>query len=154
MIIIFRDFFVTYKKCPMSIHLHAFVECESSLESNSPEILALCETNFDDSTHSGNFSVQFPFNLKRFYYSYTWSCIVREGRTSFCSGLISRKLCEFLCFWLALFHSVSCFIFPYRSPSSLCTVFDAISSNIDEIPLINPSANVFVFGEFNIHHKN
>ena len=36
----------------------------------------------------------------------------------------------------------------------LCTVFDSISSSIDEILLINPSANVFVFGDFNIHHKD
>ena len=34
-----------------------FVECESFLESNSPDILALCETNLDDSIDSGNFSV-------------------------------------------------------------------------------------------------
>ena len=34
-----------------------FVECESFLESNSPEILPLCETNLDDSTDSGNFPV-------------------------------------------------------------------------------------------------
>ena len=35
-----------------------FVECESFLESNSPDILALCETNLDDSIDSGNFSVR------------------------------------------------------------------------------------------------
>ena len=46
------------------------------------------------------------------------------------------------------------FFFLYWSPSSsLCTVFDSISSNIDEILSINPSANVFVFGNFNVHHK-
>ena len=33
------------------------VECEFFLESNSPDIPALCETNLDDSTDSGNFSV-------------------------------------------------------------------------------------------------
>ena len=33
-------------------------------------------------------------------------------------------------------------------------VFDSISSNIDEVLLINPSANVFVFRDFNIHHKD
>ena len=33
-------------------------------------------------------------------------------------------------------------------------VFDSISSNIDKVLLINPSANVFVFGKFNIHHKD
>ena len=35
-----------------------FVDCESSLESNSPDILALCETNLDDSIDSGNLSVR------------------------------------------------------------------------------------------------
>ena len=35
----------------------------------------------------------------------------------------------------------------------LYLVFDAISSNTDEVVLINPSANMFVFGDFNIHHK-
>ena len=34
------------------------VDCESFLESNSPDILALCETNLDDSIDSGNFSVR------------------------------------------------------------------------------------------------
>ena len=34
-----------------------FLDCESILESNSPDILALCETNLDDSLDSGYFSV-------------------------------------------------------------------------------------------------
>ena len=37
---------------------------------------------------------------------------------------------------------------------SLCTVFNSISSNIDDVLLINPSANVFVSGDFNVHHKD
>ena len=70
-------------------------------------------------------------------------------------GFISRKLYRFLRFWLALLHSVSYFFFPYWSPSSLLfTVFNSISSNIVEVPLINLSANVFVFEDFNIHHKD
>ena len=70
-------------------------------------------------------------------------------------GLISGKLCRFLCFWLALLHSVSSFFPLYLSSSlSLWTVFDSISSNIDEVLLINPSTNVFVFGNFSIHQKD
>ena len=62
---------------------------------------------------------------------------------------------SYLCFWLALLLSMSYFFFLYRSPSSsLCSVFDSISSNIDEVFSINPSANVFVFGDFNVHHKD
>ena len=36
----------------------SFFNCQSFLESNSPDILALCETNLDDSIDSGNFSVR------------------------------------------------------------------------------------------------
>ena len=62
---------------------------------------------------------------------------------------------SYLCFRLVLLYSVSYFFFLYRSPSSsLCTVFYSISSNIDEVLSINPSANVFIFGDFNVHHKD
>ena len=33
-------------------------------------------------------------------------------------------------------------------------VFDSISSNMNEVLLINQSANFFVFGDFNIHNKD
>ena len=39
-------------------HCSNFVYYEFFLESNSPDILALCETNLDDSPDSGNFSVR------------------------------------------------------------------------------------------------
>ena len=35
-----------------------FVDCESFLESNSPDILALCETNLNDSIDFGDFSMR------------------------------------------------------------------------------------------------
>ena len=35
-----------------------FVDCEFFLESNSTDILALCETNLDNSNYSGNFSAR------------------------------------------------------------------------------------------------
>ena len=46
------------------------------------------------------------------------------------------------------------FFFLYQPPSALCTVFDSVSSNIDEVLSINLSANVFVSGDFNAHHKD
>ena len=42
-----------------------FVDCESFLESNSPDILALCETNLNDLIDSGNFSVRVYLPLIR-----------------------------------------------------------------------------------------
>ena len=35
----------------------------------------------------------------------------------------------------------------------LSTVFDSISSSIAEVLSINPFAYVFIFGDFNVHHK-
>ena len=56
---------------------------------------------------------------------------------------------------LLKFQSVRNFFFLYRSPtSSLCTVFDSISFKIDEVLSINPSTNIFVFADFNIHHND
>ena len=43
-----------------SFHLN-YVECESFLESRSPDILALCEKNLDDSIDSGNLTGRFIF---------------------------------------------------------------------------------------------
>ena len=60
---------------------------------------------------------------------------------------------SYLFFRLALLHSASCFLYQ-SSSSSLCMVFDSVSCNIDEVLLINPSANVFVFRDFDVHHKD
>ena len=80
---------------------------------------------------------------------------VKEGLPFARDLSLENSADSYLCFQLALLHSVSYFFFLYRSPSSsLCMVFDSISSNIDEILSINPSANVFVFGDFNVHHED
>ena len=96
------------------------------------------------------------FNLKVFYYLYAWSCSLCEGRTSFCTGFISRKLCRFLLmFLIGLLYSVSYFFFLYQSPSlSLSTVFYSISSNIDKVLVINLFGNIFVYGVITVHHKD
>ena len=116
--------------------LSNFVKCESFLEF------------FCDGLSS--------FNVTGFYYSYAWSCNLFQGRTSFCTGLtLENSADSYLCFWLALFQSVSYFFFLYQSGSlSFYTVFDSILSNTDEVLLINSSANVFLVGAFNIHHKD
>ena len=79
---------------------------------------------------------------------------VKEGLPFAQDLSLENSADSYLYFRLALLHSVSYFFFLYRSPSSaLCTVFDSISSNIDEVLSINPSA-VFVFEDFNVHHKD
>ena len=78
-----------------------------------------------------------------------------EGGRPFPRSLSIERSVGSYCFRLAVLHLVSYFFFLYQSPSlSLCTVFDSVSSNIDEVPLIKPTA-VSVFGSFNnIHHKD
>ena len=50
---------------------------------------------------------------------------------------------------------MSYFFFLYQSHSSLlCSTFGSISSDTDEVLSVNPSSNVFDFGDFNVHHKD
>ena len=79
---------------------------------------------------------------------------VKEGLPLARDLSLENSADSYLCFQLALLHLVSYFFFLYQSPSSaLCMVFDSISSNIDEVLSLNPFA-VFVFGDFNDHHKD
>ena len=79
---------------------------------------------------------------------------VKEGFPFAWDLFLENSADSYLCFRLALLHSMSHF-FLYQSPSSsLCTIFDSISSKIDEVLSIKPSDNVFVFGDFNIHHND
>ena len=111
-----------------------FREC--FLESNSPEILALWETNLDDSIDSGNFSV-------RSYLPLIWkdssthmhglAVYIKEELPFACNLSLENSEDSYLCFRLDLLHSVSYFFPLCRSPSfSLCMVFDSISANIDQ----------------------
>ena len=115
------------------------------------------ETNLDDSIDPGNFSVRgyLPLIQKNSgTHMHGLAVYVKEGLPFAQELSIENSTDSYLCFRLPLLHSVSYFFFLYRSPSSsLCTVFDSISSNIDEVLSINPSA-VFVFGDFNVHHKD
>ena len=131
------------------------LDCESFLESNSPDILALCETNLDNSIDSGNFFMRgyLPLIWKDSIIHIPVLAVYVNKGLCFAQDLsLENSADSYLCFWLALLHSLSYFFFLYRSPSlSLCMVFDSLSSNIEAILSINPSANVFVFEDFNLH---
>ena len=126
--------------------LSSFVECESFVELNIADILALCETNLDESVDSGSFSVRGYLPLIRkvtVAHMHGLAVYVKE-ELSFAWHLSQENsVHSYLSFQLALLHSVSDSFFAYWSPSlSLCTVCDAIS------------ANVLAFGDFNVHHKD
>ena len=118
----------------------------------------MCETSLDDSINSGNFSVRGYLPLIRndsSTHMHGLAVYVKEGLPFARDLSLESSADSYLCFQLALLHSVSYFFFLYQPPSlSLCTVFDSILSNIDEVLSINRSANNFVFGDFNIHDKD
>ena len=121
--------------------------CESFLESTSPEILPLSETNLHDSIDSGNFSVRGYLPLIRkdsSTHMHGLAVYVKEGLPFARDLSLENSADSYLCFRLALLRSVSYFFFLYWSPSSsFCTVFGSISFNICEVLSIDPSANVF-----------
>ena len=90
-----------------------FDEWESFLDSNSPDILALCETNLDDSADSGNFSVRGYLPLTRkdtITLTHCLAVYVKEGLTFAHDLSLTNSENSYLCFLLALLHSVSYFI--------------------------------------------
>ena len=70
-----------------------FVECESFLKSNSPEILNLCVTNLDDSIDSGNFSVTGYLSLMTFLLPFLDVTRMPMSRVLFLAQLNSGILC-------------------------------------------------------------
>ena len=104
------------------------------LKTNSPDILALSETDLDESIDFSNSSEGLSaFNLKAFYYSCTWS-------SSLWDRLICRKLFGFLLVFLTdftqcllLFQLITFYVFMHG--------FWFYFNNINGVISIEPSAD-------------
>ena len=86
----------------------------------------------DDSTDSGNFSVMgyLPLIRKDSSTHMHVLAVYVKGLSFEWDLSLENSADSYLCFRLALFHSVSYFFFIYRSHyPSLCTTFDSISYN-------------------------
>ena len=93
-----------------------FVDCEYFLEANSPDILALCETNLDDSIDSGNFSVRgYPPLIQKDSSTHMLGLAVDMNKgLPFARDLpLENSSDSYLYFQLALRHSVSYFFLLY-----------------------------------------
>ena len=102
------------------------VDCESFLESNSPDIITLCETNLDDSIDSGNFSVGGYLPLIRndsSTHMHGFAIYVKEGLPFARDFPLENSTASYLCFCLALFHSVSYFFSSIDHLLRLCARF-------------------------------
>ena len=131
-----------------------FLEVETFLHSTNPDRLALSESKLDSSVLSNDFSVP--------------NYVVHRLDAGPCHGLIlfaksglaltrlvalENRSFQFMVFSLCRTTSTHVFIFCYRSPNSDSDIFSALSSCIDEALHMYPSANLSVFGDFNVHHK-
>ena len=88
------------------------VDCESFLELNSPDILALYETNLDGSIDSGNFSVRGYFSLIRkdsTTHIHGLAVYVKVGLPFGWDLSLENSADSYVCFRLALLHSISYF---------------------------------------------
>ena len=84
-----------------------FVECESFIESNFPDILALCETDSNDSIDSGDFSVMgyLPLIWKDFItHMHGLAVYVKQGLPLAWDLSLENSADFYLCFQLALLH--------------------------------------------------
>ena len=103
-----------------------FVECKSFLESNFPDILALSETNLNDSIDSGNFSVRGYLLLiwkDSITHMHGLAVYVKEGLPFARDLSLENSADSYLCFWLALLHSVSYFFSSIDHLLQLCARF-------------------------------
>ena len=91
--------------------LHSnFFDCKSFLESNSPDILVLCETNLDDLIDSGNFSVRGYLRLIQKdsgTHMHGLTVYVKEGLRFARDLSLEKSADSYICFRLALLRTVS-----------------------------------------------
>ena len=91
----------------------------------------------DDSVDSSNFTVRGYLLLIQkdsVTHMHGLAAYVKEGLPFAWDLYLKNSADSYLCFQLALLHSMSYFFFLYQSPSLLlCLSFDSILSNIDKV---------------------
>ena len=120
-------------------------------------IFLIYETNLDDSADSSNSSV-------RGYLLLSWKdsvtdtlglavCVKEELLLHSSYLKKAPRILIYVFDWLQFIQFLPFFTLSFNN-FVLFIVFNAIASNIDEFLSINPFANVFVFGDLNVHYKD
>ena len=93
---------------------------------NLPDILALCEANLQDTVDSNSFIVRgyLPLICKdSFFHMHGYGVVVKEELPLALEISLETLGVSYMCFQLALLHSMSYLFFLHRSPSSLsCSI--------------------------------
>lgn len=123
------------------------------LQGKSPDLLALSETKLDPSVSSSDVT-PVGYTLHRLDRAPCHGLVV-YAKTS----LPLRRLCaaedsrhDYLAFIAPLQRTTQLLFFLYRSPSTNAEIFTALSDKIDTLLQEYPSAEVAVFGDFNVHN--
>ena len=134
--------------------LHSnYVGCETFLDSSSLDILALHYTNLDDSIDSINICEKLSsFNSKGLLLKCMVSHYIWRTELLLQKAWKPPMILVYVFHWLYFIQHFTSFSSIDLS-SSLCTGFNVISSNIEEVLSINSAAGLIVFGDFNIDHK-
>ena len=130
-----------------------FKEVSCHLKGESPDIFALSETRLDSSVPSSEFT---PDG----YILHRLDRAPSHGLALFAKkSLPLRRLTqaedtrhEYLAFIAPLPRITLLMFFLYRSPSTDCEMINVISDKLDYLLQQYPSAEVAVFGDFNVHH--
>ena len=130
-----------------------FDEVSHFLHVRSPDLLALSETKLDSSVSSSEFTPD----------GYTFHRMDKapsHGLALFAkTSLPLRRLREsedprheYLAFLAPLPSTTLILFFLYRSPSTDCEILSVISDKLDSLLQRYPTAEVAVFGDFNVHN--
>ena len=132
-----------------------FTDLEAIMLKNNPDIFTLCETYLHDDIQDSDFQLSgyLPIHRKDAGHMHGLGVYVKSNLPIARVTILVDEYKPYMCFRLALLHSAIFIFFWYRSPSSSsCSVVEAVSSNIDKAPILQTSANIMVFGEFNAHN--
>ena len=132
-----------------------FVDCESFLESNSPDILALCETNLDNSIDSDNFSVRGYLNLiwkNSSTHMHGLAAYVKEGLPFTWDLSLENSADSYVSNWLYFTWCITSFSSINHLLCHYARFLKRFMSRFSQSTHL--LINVFVFGDFDVTHKD
>ena len=130
-----------------------FTELTQFLSTESPDLLAVSETRLASDIQSSEVTVD-GYVLHRLDKAPCHGLALFAKPSLPLVRLSEYEDCrfEFLPFVAHLEKSILLLFFLYRSPSATSEVFEVISDKIDSLLAKYPSAQVAVFGDFNVHN--
>ena len=125
---------------------------------NSPSVMALCETGLDRSILEQDFTIPgyCPLISKPDHQhrkGHGLGVYIKEGFP--CGRDLRYEVTDspYMCFRVALLHSTAFIFTLYRPHGDGCSVIDHIADQVDKIFTDHPSASIHICGDFNVHHE-